>query len=62
MKVLWYWPTMKLEVEEEARSNRVRYMNCMEATWEPFGERLAWIEKEATMYSWVNVPLRRRSG
>jgi len=41
MKVLWYWPAMKWGVEEEASSNRVRYSNCMEATWEPFGERLA---------------------
>jgi hypothetical protein len=56
MKVLWYWPSMRSGAEEEeVGSNRVRYTNCMESTWEPSGERFAWIEKEATIYSWMDV-------
>ena len=49
MKVLWYWPTMRLGAQDEADSNRVRYTNCMEATWGPSGERFSWIDKEATI-------------
>jgi len=62
MKILWYWPTMRPGVQEDAGSNRVRYTNYMKVTWEPSGERLTWVEKEATIYSWMDVPLRRRNG
>jgi len=49
MKVLWYWPTMRLRVQEDAGSNKVKYTNCIEVTWEPSSERLAWVEKESTI-------------
>jgi hypothetical protein len=62
MKILWYWPTMRPGTEEEAGSNKARYTNCIESTWEPSGERFAWIEKEAAIYSWMDVPRRGRSG
>ena len=62
MKVLWYWPILRRATEDEACISRVRYANCMESTWEPSGERLGWIDKKATIYSWMNVPRRGRSG
>ena len=62
MKVLWYWPVLRRATEDEACTSRVRYANCMESTWEPSGERLGWVDKEATIYSWMNVPRRGRSG
>jgi len=62
MKVVWYWPTMRHGAQEDAGSNRVRYRNCMESTWEPSGERFAWIEKEAGIYLWVDVPRQGKSG
>jgi F-type H+-transporting ATPase subunit alpha len=42
-------------------SNIVRYGNCMEATWEPSRERHGWVMKEATIFSWENVPRRTRA-
>ena len=62
MKILWYWLAMRPGQEEEVGSNRVRYSNCMEATWEPSEETFTWIDKEATIYSWQHVPRRGRSG
>jgi len=62
MKVLWYWPTMRPQVHEDVGSNRVRYTNCMEVTWELSGERLSWVDKEVSICSRMDVPLRRRSG
>ena len=61
MKVLWYWLARKRGAEEKGGSNRERYVNYMEATWEPFGERPTWVDKEATIYSWMDVPRREQS-
>jgi hypothetical protein len=33
----------------------------MEASWEPSLERHGWIVKEATIFSWEDVPARTRS-
>jgi hypothetical protein len=34
----------------------------MEASWEPSLERHGWVVKEATIFSWEDVPARTRSG
>jgi hypothetical protein len=34
----------------------------MEASWEPSLKRHGWIVKEATIFSWEDVPARTRSG
>jgi hypothetical protein len=41
--------------------SRTQYANCMEASWEPSLERHGWIVKEATIFSWEDVPARTRS-
>jgi hypothetical protein len=43
-------------------SNIARYGNCMEGTWEPSRERHGWVMKEATIFSWEDVPRRTRAG
>ena len=43
MKIMWYCPAVRRGAQEEGGSNKGRYANCMEATWEPFGERPTWI-------------------
>jgi hypothetical protein len=43
-------------------SNIVRYWNCMEAQWEPSRERHDWVMKEATIFSWEDVPRKTRTG
>jgi hypothetical protein len=43
-------------------SNIARYGNCMEAQWEPSRERHGWVMKEATIFSWEDVPRRTRAG
>lgn len=62
MKVIWYWPMMRLDVHDEPGSEAQRYMNCIEATWEPSGERHGWVDKEAAIFSWRDVPAISRSG
>ena len=34
----------------------------MEILWEPSGERHGWVEKEAAIFSWNDVPRRTRNG
>jgi hypothetical protein len=62
VKVIWYWPIMRRGVTDEAGSEPQRYRNCMEASWEPSGERHGWVDKEAAIFSWRDVPARTRSG
>jgi hypothetical protein len=45
---------------EEPTSNAQRYVNCMAASWEPSCEGHSWINKEATIFSWVDEPSRNR--
>lgn len=61
MKVLWYWPIMRVGMQRLQGSNRERYANCMEATWEPSGERHGWVDKEAAIFAWDDVPIRTRT-
>ncbi len=53
---------MRSGAKEEVGSNKVRYTNCMESTWEPFGKRFAWIEMEVAIYSWMDVCHQGRIG
>jgi hypothetical protein len=62
MKVVWYWPSMRAGMQTESGCSRIRDTNCMEASWEPSLKRHSWTLKEATIFSWENVPARRRSG
>ena len=50
MKVVWYWPSMEAGMEMELGCSRIRYTNCMEASWKPSLERHGWVVKEATYY------------
>jgi hypothetical protein len=51
MKVVWYWPSMRVGVQMESGCSRTWYTNCMEAFWEPSLERHGWVVKEATIFS-----------
>ena len=51
MKVVWYWPSMRMEVQTELGCSRTRYTNCMEASWEPSLKRHGWVVKEAKIFS-----------
>jgi hypothetical protein len=62
MIVVWYWPSMRVRVQTESDCSRTWYRNYMEASWEPSLERHGWVVKEATIYSWEDVPARTRSG
>jgi hypothetical protein len=62
MKVIWYWPCFGIGMQTGSASNIVRYGNCMEGTWEPSRERHGWVMKEATIFSWEDVPRRTRAG
>jgi hypothetical protein len=62
MKVIWYWPCLGIGMQTELASNIARYGNCMEAQWEPSCERHGWVMKEATIFSWEDVPRRTRAG
>jgi hypothetical protein len=42
-------------------SNIARYGNCMEAQWKPSREKHGWVMKEATIFSWEDVPRRTRA-
>ena len=53
---------MKARVHDETGSEAQRYTNCIETVWEPSGERHAWVDKEAAIFSWTDVPGRSRSG
>ena len=55
MKVIWYWPCLRVGMQTWSASNIVRYGNCMEAQWEPSRERYNWIMKEVTIFSWEDV-------
>jgi hypothetical protein len=33
----------------------------MEATWKPSGERHGWVDKEAAIFAWDDVPIRART-
>jgi hypothetical protein len=62
MKVIWYWPCLGIGMQTGSASNIARYINCMERTWEPSRERYGWVMKEATIFSWEDVPRRTRAG
>jgi hypothetical protein len=62
MKVIWYWPCLGIGMQTGSASNITRYGNCMEAQWEPSRERHGWVMKEATIFSWEDVPRRTRAG
>jgi hypothetical protein len=62
MKVIWYWPCLGIGMQIGSASNIARYGNCMEGTWEPSHERHGWVIKEATIFSWEDVPRRTRTG
>jgi hypothetical protein len=62
MKVIWYWPCLGVGMQTGSASNIARYGNCMEGTWEPSRERHGWVMKEATIFSWEDVPRRTRAG
>ncbi len=62
MKVEWYWPILKARVGRREISSKDQYTNYIEASWEPSGERHGWVEKEATIFSWNDIPKRTRSG
>ena len=62
MKVIWYWPCLRIGMQTGSTSNIVRYDNCMEAQWEPSCERYNWVSKKATIFSWVDVPRRTKAG
>jgi hypothetical protein len=51
MKVIWYWPCLRIGMQTGSASNIARYGNCMEAQWEPSHERHGWVMKEATIFS-----------
>jgi hypothetical protein len=62
MKVIWYWPCLGIGRQTRSASNIARYRNYMEAQWEPLRERHGWVMKEATIFSWEDVPRRTRAG
>jgi hypothetical protein len=62
MKVIWYWPCLGIGMQTGSTSNIARYGNCMEAQWEPSRERHGWVMKDATIFSWEDVPRRTRAG
>jgi hypothetical protein len=62
MKVIWYWPCLGIGMQTGLASNIARYGNCMEGTWEPSRERHGWVMKDATIFSWEDVPRRTRAG
>jgi hypothetical protein len=62
MKVIWYWPCLGIGMQIGSTSNIARYGNYMEAQWEPSRERHGWVMKEATIFSWEDVPRRTRAG
>jgi hypothetical protein len=62
MKVIWYWPCLRIGMQTGLASNIARYGNCMEAQWEPSRKRHGWVMKEATIFSWEDVPRRTRAG
>jgi hypothetical protein len=62
MKVVWYWLSMRAGVQTGSGCSRAWFANCMEASWEPSLERHGWVVKEATIFSWEDVPARIRSG
>lgn len=62
VKVLWYWPILRARGGRGKSSSADRYANCMEALWEPSGERHGWVEKEAAIFSWNDIPRRSRNG
>jgi hypothetical protein len=62
MKVIWYWPCLGIGMQIGSTSNIAQYGNCMEGTWEPSRERHSWVMKEATIFSWEDVPRRTRAG
>jgi hypothetical protein len=62
MKVIWYWPCLGIGMQTGSASNIAQYGNYMEGTWEPSRERHGWIMKEATIFSWEDVPRRTRAG
>jgi hypothetical protein len=62
MKVIWYWPCLRIGMQTGSLLNIARYGNCMEAQWEPSRERHGWVMKEATIFSWEDVPRRTRAG
>jgi hypothetical protein len=33
----------------------------MEATWKPYGEKHIWVDKEATIFFWDDVSVKRRT-
>jgi hypothetical protein len=35
IKVVWYWPSMRVGVQMELGCSRIWYTNCMEASWKP---------------------------
>jgi hypothetical protein len=61
MKVIWYWPCLGIGMQTGSALNIARYGNCMEGTWEPSRERHGWVMKEATIFSWKDVPRRTRA-
>jgi hypothetical protein len=61
MKVISYWPCLGIGMQTGSASNIVRYRNCMEGMWEPSRERYGWVMKEATIFSWEDVPRRTRA-
>jgi hypothetical protein len=62
MKVIWYWPCLEIGMQTGSASNIVRYGSCMEAQWKPSREIHGWVMKEATIFSWEDVPRRTRAG
>jgi hypothetical protein len=51
MKVIWYWPCLRIGMQTGSASNIARYGNCMEAQWKPSRKRHDWVIKEATIFS-----------
>ena len=61
MKVIWYWPCLRVGMQTGLASNIAQYGNCMAAQWKPSYERHNWVMKEATIFSWEDVPRRSRA-
>jgi hypothetical protein len=62
IKVVWYWPAMRVGVQTGSGYSTTRYRNCLEASWEPSFERHGWVVKEAAIFSWEDVLTRTRGG
>ena len=62
MKVIWYRPCLRVGMQTGSALNIARYGNCMEAQWELSRKRHNWVMKEATIFSWEDVPKRSRAG